>query len=149
MLSAIFSGIPSVICYNGNMQKKSPDTKFDFSAVAKGYGCDAVARMLERNGCMDYLVEIGGEIAVNGHNAKGNKWKVMIDAPVETNEQVLHDKLAVIEVTDCGVATSGNYRNYYLDENGNKTNQVNKAGKERRSLAKVILLGKQYCSLVA
>ena len=38
---------------------------------------------------------------------------------------------------------------FYLDENGNKTNQVNKAGKERRSLAKVILLGKQYCSLVA
>lgn len=105
---------------NRHLLKKSPDTKFDFSAVAKGYGCDAVARVLENNGCEDYLVEIGGEIAVKGHNAKGNKWKVMIDAPVETNEQVLHDKLAVIEVTDCGVATSGNYRNYYLDENGNK-----------------------------
>lgn len=37
---------------------------------------------------------------------------------------------------------------FYLDENGNKTNKVNKAGKERRSLAKIILLGKQHCSLV-
>lgn len=113
-------GILDCKIVNGHVQKKSPYTKFDFSAVAKGYGCDAVARMLERNGCTDYLVEIGGEIAVKGHNSKGNKWKVMIDAPVESNEEVRHERLAVIEVTDCGVATSGNYRNYYTDENGNK-----------------------------
>ncbi len=109
-------------CYieNHRVKKKTENTKFDFSAVAKGYGCDAIGEMLTRNGCEDYLVEIGGEIVAKGVNSKNKKWRVMIDAPVNSNAEIVHSKLAMIEITNCGVATSGNYRNYRTDSLGNK-----------------------------
>ncbi len=87
-------------------------TEFNFSAITKGYGCDLVGEMLRRNGVSDYMVEIGGEIAAAGVSPRGKAWRVMVDAPIETDTAVVHERLAVIEITDCGVATSGNYRNY-------------------------------------
>lgn len=90
--------------------KKHGGTQFDFSAIAKGYGCDRVASVLARNGCGDYMVEIGGEVVVGGKSPRGDNWRVMIDAPVG-GEVPVHERLAVIE-PEGGVATSGNYRNY-------------------------------------
>lgn len=97
---------------SGHVVRKSPLTEFDFSAITKGLGCDEVGRMLERNGCSDYMVEIGGEIALSGKNRRGESWRIMIDAPVENDTAVVHERLAVVALTDCGIATSGNYRNY-------------------------------------
>lgn len=102
-------GIDSCSIVDGKIVKKSPGTEFNFSAIAKGYGCDCVAAMLKRNGCIDYLVEIGGEIALSGYNPKGEKWHVQVDAPVDG---LVHKRAALIQLTDCGVASSGNYRNY-------------------------------------
>lgn len=96
---------------DGTISKVHPDTEFNFSAITKGYGCDLVADMLRRNGVEDYMVEIGGEIALGGLNPKGEKWHIMIDAPIECDTAVVHSRMALIEITDCGVATSGNYRN--------------------------------------
>ena len=90
--------------------RKDPRTQFDFSAIAKGYGVDAVAEMLERNGCENYMVEIGGEIRVKGHNPREQKWHLQIDDPVKSGISG-HEALKVVELTDCSVATSGNYRN--------------------------------------
>lgn len=87
-------------------------TEFNFSAITKGYACDLIGEMLRRNGCADYLVEIGGEMAVSGSNPRGSKWQVMIDAPVENDTVVTHSRAAVIAIDRGGVATSGNYRNY-------------------------------------
>lgn len=92
--------------------KKHPATEFNFSAITTGYGCDLVGEMLARNGATDYMVEIGGEIALRGHNPRGRDWHIMIDAPVESDGAPVHERLAVLPLTDCGVATSGNYRNY-------------------------------------
>lgn len=97
---------------NGMNLIRPAGVELDFSAITKGYGCDMVAEMLRRNGCGDYMVEIGGEIALAGKNSRGESWHIMVDAPVESNEAVVHDRMAVIELTDCGLATSGNYRNY-------------------------------------
>lgn len=94
----------------GRVVKKSPRTEFDFSAIAKGYGVDCMAAMLRRNGVDDYMVEVGGEIALSGSNPRGEKWHIQIDAPVDGNLQ--HEGLRIMELTDCGVATSGNYRNF-------------------------------------
>lgn len=108
-----FVGIDSCfIIDRGLMAKKRPSTEFNFSAITKGYGCDLVGEMLERNGIKDYMVEIGGEIAMSGRNPRGEKWHIMVDAPVEGDSVPVHERLAVVELTDCGVATSGNYRNY-------------------------------------
>ncbi len=105
----------------GAVVKKSPATVFDFSAIAKGFGVDMVARMLERNGCRDYMVEIGGEICVSGLNAKGRPWRIQIDAPVPADTPAdLHRRLTVKELgpEPVAIATSGNYRNFRTDSLG-------------------------------
>ncbi|MDE6371747.1 MAG: FAD:protein FMN transferase [Duncaniella sp.] len=96
----------------GHVVKKHPDTEFNFSAITKGYGCDLVGEMLRRNGCDDYMVEIGGEIALSGLSPRGREWRIMVDAPIECDTAVVHERMAVMELTGKGVATSGNYRNY-------------------------------------
>lgn len=96
--------------------KPTPEAALDFSAIAKGYGVDCIARMLERNGCRDFMVEVGGEIALRGVNPRGKQWRISIDAPVDT----LPGSMAAghIDTTDCAIATSGNYRNYHTDSTG-------------------------------
>lgn len=105
-------GIAQCSISNGRITKKHPATTFNFSAVAKGMGCDATAGMLRRNGCADFMVEIGGEIALSGKNHTGGKWRIQIDTPSESSPTA-HQALTIIPVTDCGVATSGNYRNFH------------------------------------
>lgn len=102
----------------GMIRKKAPQTEFNFSAITKGYGCDLVGEMLSRNGCSDYLVEIGGEISLSGKNPSGKNWRIMIDAPIDNDSAVIHKRMAVIEPRNGGVATSGNYRNYKETESG-------------------------------
>ena len=99
------------------VQKPAPRAALDFSAVAKGYGVDCIARMFERNGCHDFMVEIGGEIALSGNNPRGTLWRVQIDAPVDTTPGA--NPYTYLDTTDCGIATSGNYRNYRADSTGN------------------------------
>lgn len=96
--------------------KQNPHIRFNFSAIAKGYGCDRIAEMLERNGSTDFIVEIGGEIRCSGKNPTEEKWRVSIDKPIVT-DSIRHDSQCVISVTDAGIATSGNYRNFH--KNGN------------------------------
>ncbi len=103
-------GIRDCFISDGKIIKKSPQTRFDFSSIAKGYGVDAVGAMLSRNGCSDFLVEIGGEILTRGRNPRGLPWRVQIDAP--QSGQTAHEAMAVIPLNDAAVATSGNYRNY-------------------------------------
>ncbi|MCM1483995.1 MAG: FAD:protein FMN transferase [Muribaculaceae bacterium] len=110
----------------GRIVKVAADTEFNFSAITKGYGADLVGEMLRRNGCTDYMVEIGGEIALSGVNPRGEDWHVMIDAPVSADTAAtLHERMAVIYVTDGGVATSGNYRNFRDTSRGRVGHTIN------------------------
>lgn len=99
--------------------KDDKRTRFNFSAIAKGYGCDAVGEMLLRNGVENFMVEIGGELTLHGKSPSGNDWTIAIDAPVEDNNPG-EESAMIISITDVGIATSGNYRNYRV-ENGIKT----------------------------
>ena len=95
------------------IEKDDVRIEFDFSAIAKGAACDEVARMLERNGVKNYLVEIGGEIALKGVNRQGEPWGVLVDYPAEdlgTGEK----GMMVLRMDRGGVATSGNYRNFKI-----------------------------------
>ena len=107
-----FVGIGKTSLKDGYIKKNDVRISFDFSAIAKGYACDEVGRMMERNGVKNYLVEIGGEIAVKGVNPSGEKWRISVDKPIETNDSVAHENMLVIAVSEGGIATSGNYRNY-------------------------------------
>lgn len=103
-------GIADCRVDGGEMVKKAPGTQFNFSAITKGFGIDCMAEMLRGEGIENYMVEIGGEIALRGKNHNGEKWHIQIDAPITDNTG--HEGLLRIEVTDCCIATSGNYRNY-------------------------------------
>lgn len=96
--------------------KEDVRTQFNFSAIAKGYGCDAVGEMFRSNGINDYMVEIGGEISLSGKNPQGGLWRISIDAPTEGNSEG-RESAMIISLTDQGIATSGNYRNFRKDGN--------------------------------
>lgn len=125
--SLLSVGIGQCCLKNDTIYKKSPSTRFNFSAIAKGYGCDRVAAMLVRNGCKDYKVEIGGEIALGGKNSRGGDWRIMIDAPVPCDSAIHHEALEIISLTDCGIATSGSYRNYRDTPHGRRSHTINPA----------------------
>lgn len=99
---------------SGTLTKKSASTEFNFSAIAKGYGVDKIARALKNSGCDNYMVEVGGEINVAGKSPRGAEWRIQIDAPVPDSLCNTHERMGVIQLTDGAVATSGNYRNYHL-----------------------------------
>lgn len=113
-----FVGIDKTRLSMDTLVKDDSRIRFNFSAIAKGYGCDCVGEMLQRNGVEDWLVEIGGEISCRGKSPEGGKWRVSIDRPVMQKDRILHDSQCVVEVTDAGIATSGNYRNLQSDEKG-------------------------------
>ena len=88
--------------------------RFNFSAIAKGYGCDRIGEMLQRNGVENYLVEIGGEIVSAGKAPGGRPWRISIDKPSENNFAA-HAYGAIMETENEGIATSGNYRNFHKE----------------------------------
>lgn len=106
-----FTGIDKTKLSNLLLIKDDKRISFNFSAIAKGYGCDMIAEMFERNGVKNYLVEIGGEIRCSGISPSGRKWRVSIDRPIRS-DSIRHDSQCVIELSEVGLATSGNYRNF-------------------------------------
>ncbi len=98
--------------------KLSKNTFLDFNAIAKGYGVDVIAEFLETNSINNYLVEIGGEIRAKGKNIeKQSNWKVGVENPNFDGEQSI---LKVISLQDEAMATSGTYRKFKVDKNGNR-----------------------------
>ncbi|MGM9812475.1 MAG: FAD:protein FMN transferase [Muribaculaceae bacterium] len=97
---------------SGKVLKQHPEMVLDFSSIAKGFAADQIGAMFRRNGINNYIVEIGGEIAMHGNNPSGKLWNVSIDLPIESNDTVIHKSAIVLSLTNKGVATSGNYRNY-------------------------------------
>ena len=87
--------------------------QYDFSAIAKGYGSDVVARLLRNNGIENFMVEIGGEIVTQGVSEKRLPWKIGVTKPTDDSLSVSGELQTVLNVTDIAMATSGNYRNFY------------------------------------
>ena len=102
-----------------HLVKADPRVKLNFNAVAQGFSCDCVGKILDEVGCTNYLIDIGREILCKGVNAVGTPWRVGLDKPIDGNFDEGADLQAIINVSDCGIVTSGNYRNYYM-ENGQK-----------------------------
>jgi len=102
---------------DGHIVKDDPRMVLDASSIAKGYMCDVVGDFLRSKGVENFMVEIGGEISCAGHNAHGDLWSIGINEPIEEDSLQSQSALRdIIRLTDCGVATSGNYRNYYYKE---------------------------------
>jgi thiamine biosynthesis lipoprotein len=91
------------------LRKDIADLQLDMSAFGKGLAVDWVADALDESGIVNYMVEIGGEIRLRGHNAKRQDWAIGIEAPVPQQRK----PHTVIHLTDSAMATSGDYRNYF------------------------------------
>jgi FAD:protein FMN transferase len=89
--------------------KKNKSLSINLSAVAKGYGVDYIAQLLESYNVQHYLVEIGGEIRVKGKNKDNVFWKIGIEVPsfLQKNAQ------QIISINNKAIATSGDYRNFF------------------------------------
>ena len=108
-----FIGYQSVILKNGHIKKNDPRTTLDCSAIAKGYGCDRVARYLQAEGVTNYMVEIGGEVVTRGNSPKRVPWKIGVTKPTDDSLNTNQELQTVLNVTDKAMATSGNYRRFY------------------------------------
>ncbi len=102
-------GLSNILLEGNQLSKKIPALYIDLSTIAKGYGVDIVAELIEANGFFNYLVEIGGELRVKGFKSTGELWAIAIEKPV-SNERSVQE---VIIPKDNAVATSGDYRNYF------------------------------------
>lgn len=101
---------------NGVVTKSDPRLMLNCSAVAKGYAVDVVADLLQSKGINNLMVDIGGEVVVRGSNPQQKLWRIGINKPVEDSLATNQELQTILELTDVGIATSGNYRNYYLHE---------------------------------
>lgn len=102
------------------LRKRRGPVSVNLGAIAKGYSADLIARTLEKHGISDYLVEIGGDLIARGVNEMGVSWRVGIEKPNEIGRAVQ----LIVSVKDMGMATSGDYRNYFLDDEGRRLSHI-------------------------
>ena len=89
--------------------RKSEPREIDLGGIAKGYGADAVADYLRDQGYRHFLVELGGDMVLEGGKPDGSPWRIAIEKPDETQRGIYR----ILEIQDAALVTSGDYRNYY------------------------------------
>lgn len=94
------------------LRKSDPLLHVDLSAIAKGYGVDQAAQVLIDQGIEDYMVEIGGDLTAAGYNREGNPWRIAVERPIPGDRALLE----VVAVEDMAIATSGDYRNFFMQD---------------------------------
>lgn len=95
--------------------KEKPQSMLDFNAIAPGYTVDVLGAYLESKGITNYLIELGGEVRAKGKKNNDNDWTVGIDQPNEVPTEGRPLK-AIIKLKDRALATSGNYRKFYVED---------------------------------
>lgn len=106
-------GYQHIALKDNQVIKEDPRIMLDCSAIAKGFGVDAVARLLESKGIRNYMVDIGGEVVVRGKNPRMNAWQIGINKPIDDSLSINQELQTILAISDVGMATSGNYRNFY------------------------------------
>ena len=109
-----FTGLDKVTLQEELFQKKDKRVQINLSGIAKGYGVDAIGGLLEKAGVQNFMVEIGGEILVQGQNGKGLPWRLGVNRP--TPEAGRYEIIETVTLTQGAMATSGSYRNFFNEE---------------------------------
>ena len=115
-----FVGREKVHIEGNRRVKDDPRVQLGFNSVAKGYTVDLLAALVERFGARNYIVDIGGEVRCRGVNRQGNPWRIGVETPFDGNMTDGEYLQRRISLSEGGLATSGNYRRFYLDADGNK-----------------------------
>lgn len=116
-----YSGFDKVNLEPNKVSKKDIRTRFNLSAIAKGYAVDEIAKILDQNGVENYLVDIGGEISAKGYrDKKSQPWKIGLATPLNPNKNAL-----VLELENMAVATSGDYYNFFVKDGKKYSHTIN------------------------
>ncbi len=110
-----FVGYQKVWMEDGHIHKADERVRVDFNAIAKGYAVDLVGELLESKGVQVYMVEIGGDLVTRGPKPDGDPWRIGLEVPATTAEAP-QEWQYYVEVTNTGLATSGDYRRYYEED---------------------------------
>ena len=92
------------------LSKRAPGLKLDFSSLAKGYAVDLGADALEELDIPHFMLEVGGEVRVRGSSPRGDAWRIAVERPDPGAQRGIQ---AALTVSDTGIATSGDYRNFF------------------------------------
>lgn len=107
-----------------NLIKQDERMQIDLNSIAKGFAVDRVADILDTYGSKNYLVEIGGELRMRGVNPSGKFWRVGVESPIDGNMsegELLERRIQLHPYSPLkAMATSGNYRRFYRNEEGQK-----------------------------
>jgi thiamine biosynthesis lipoprotein apbE len=97
------------------VKKDNPNIQLNFNAIAQGYTSDVIADYFLSKQISNFIVEVGGELVIHGRNTlKDKPWRIGIDNPLQKPDED-REIVATVELTDCGLATSGNYRKLWTD----------------------------------
>lgn len=108
-----FTGYRKIHLTENSLKKDDPRILLNCSAVAKGYAVDIVADFLKKKGVKNFMVDIGGEIVTQGVNPNQSPWRIGINKPIDDSLSVNQEIEQILELKNAGLATSGNYRNFY------------------------------------
>lgn len=112
-----FVGYQKVKLIDNKIVKDDPRLLLNCSAIAKGYACDVIAQLMEREGIENYMIDIGGEIMMKGVNPGGQYWRIGISKAKDDQQGINKDTEDTIQLGKKGaIATSGNYRNFYIKD---------------------------------
>jgi len=95
----------------------------NLSGIAKGYGVDRAADVLEHLGLADYMVEVGGEIRTRGRNGEGRAWQLAIERPDAMPQRALR----ILPLDGKALATSGDYRNFFMHQGQRYSHEIDPA----------------------
>ena len=118
-------GLSRIHLQDCRLTRDNPSSILDFSAIAKGYGVDKAADVLRSHGIQDFMVEIGGEVVTAGVNDKGEPWRIGINKPDDDSTSTNTSLQDIVALSDKAIATSGNYRNYYIHEGRRIAHTIN------------------------
>jgi thiamine biosynthesis lipoprotein len=107
-------GMDKVRLEGDRIIKADADMFIDVNAIAQGYTVDLIIELLAGEGISECLVEVGGEVRTSGDKS-GKGWHVGIDRPADGNYVPGADLKATVRLDNNALATSGNYRKFYID----------------------------------
>ncbi len=91
------------------LRKHHPALTIDVNGIAPGYAVDVLAERFEALGVRDFMIDIGGEVLVRGRNARGERWRIAVERPIDSEPTPFR----ILELEDASVTTSGEYRHYF------------------------------------
>ncbi len=118
-------GMDKIKIENGLVIKSHPDMCLDVNAIAQGYTVDIIHDYLCSGGYDRFLVEVGGEVRTRGEKLNGEPWLIGLDKPTDGNMSPGAQRQADIKLVDRALATSGNYRKYYIEDGVKYSHTIN------------------------